>query len=232
MNTQIGEYTYLAGPGKCEHLALVGSVLSNTSVPNNVCKIWEQVNSLWNRKYTNQAILLIIQLVISLGTVVQQKNQKRKTKDKNNEKSRGFVTLPYVQGVAEPVQCILKHQEIATAVRPHRNLRNILVHPKDKVEDRSNTDCVYQIPWNIYDVSRSVNSSEHLAQEKWIWTNALVLLYFKSKDIKIRLAITWQTYKKQSKQYKSTQPNKLKLWQFSDIAHSFLLYGCEYFITM
>ena len=57
-----------------------------------------------------------------------------------------MVTLPYVRGVTEPVQRILKHHDIASAVRPHRNLREIFVHPKDKVEDKHKTDCVYQIP--------------------------------------------------------------------------------------
>jgi len=46
-----------------------------------------------------------------------------------------MVTLPYVQGVTKPVQRILKHHDIVSAVRPHRNLRQILVHPKHKVED-------------------------------------------------------------------------------------------------
>ena len=41
---------------------------------------------------------------------------------------------------------ILKHHDIASAVRPHRNLRQIQVHPKYKVEDKHKTDCVYQIP--------------------------------------------------------------------------------------
>ena len=49
------------------------------------------------------------------------------------------------QGVTEPVQRILKHHDIASAVRQHRNLRQILLHPKDKLEDKCKTDCVYQI---------------------------------------------------------------------------------------
>ena len=76
----------------------------------------------------------------------EQQSQKEKTKEKNTEKSRGMVTLPYFKGVAEPVQQMLKHHAIATSVRPHQNTRRILVHPKDKVEDRKKTDCVYQIP--------------------------------------------------------------------------------------
>ena len=57
-----------------------------------------------------------------------------------------MVTLPYVQGVTEPVQRILKHHDITSAVPTHRNIRQILVHPKDKVEDKHKTDCVYLIP--------------------------------------------------------------------------------------
>ena len=57
-----------------------------------------------------------------------------------------MVTLPYVKGVTEPIQRILKHHEIATSVRPHQNIRRILVHSKDKVGDSKKTDCVYQIP--------------------------------------------------------------------------------------
>ena len=43
-----------------------------------------------------------------------------------------MVTLLYVQGVAEPVQRILKHHDIASAVTPHSNFRQILVYPKAK----------------------------------------------------------------------------------------------------
>ena len=57
-----------------------------------------------------------------------------------------MVTLTYVQDVTELVQRILKHHDITSAVIPHRNLRQILVHPKDKVEDKHKTDCVDQIP--------------------------------------------------------------------------------------
>ena len=52
-----------------------------------------------------------------------------------------MVILPYVKGMTEPIQQILKHQEIATSVRHHQNIRRILVHPKDKVEDCKKTDC-------------------------------------------------------------------------------------------
>ena len=67
----------------------------------------------------------------------KQQSQRRKTDNKNKEKSRCIVTLPYVQEVTKPVQRILKHHGIASAVRPHRNLRQILLQPKDIVEDKA-----------------------------------------------------------------------------------------------
>ena len=77
-----------------------------------------------------------------------EKSQKEKTKerkDKNTDKSKHMVTLPYVKGVTESVQWIFKHHEITTAVKPHQNIRRILVHLKDKVEESRKTDCVHQI---------------------------------------------------------------------------------------
>ena len=54
---------------------------------------------------------------------------------------------------------------MVTAVRPRRNLRQILVHPKDKVEDKHKTDCVYQIPCkNVICVSL-VKQEEHLVPD-------------------------------------------------------------------
>ena len=35
--------------------------------------------------------------------------------------------------------------EIGTSVRPRQNIKIILVHPKHKVDDSKNTDCLYQI---------------------------------------------------------------------------------------
>ena len=79
----------------------------------------------------------------------KQQNQQRKSKEKNKEKFRCMVTL---QVVTEPVQRILKHHDVTSAVRPHRNLRQILMHPKNKVEDKHKTDCLYQIPFKTCNV--------------------------------------------------------------------------------
>ena len=39
-----------------------------------------------------------------------------------------------------------KSHDIATANRPHRTLRNFMVHPKDNVEDEEKTELIYSVP--------------------------------------------------------------------------------------
>ena len=99
------------------------------------------------RKYTTEALQESGYPKWTIRKIREKlQNQQRKSKEKTNEKSRCMVTLPYVQGVTEPVQHILKHHDTISAVRPHGNLRQIRVHPKDKVEDKHKSDCVNQIP--------------------------------------------------------------------------------------
>ena len=50
-------------------------------------------------------------------------------------KHKGMVVVPYVKGLSEAFARIMKSHGIATANRPHRTLRNFVVHPKDKVKD-------------------------------------------------------------------------------------------------
>ena len=61
-------------------------------------------------------------------------------------KSRGMVTIPYVKGLSEAFSRILKIYRICTAVRPHTTLRNLLVHPKDRISDEEKPEVVYKIP--------------------------------------------------------------------------------------
>ena len=104
----------------------------------------------------------------TIKNMKEQQSQKGKTKerkDKNTEKSKDVVTLPYVKGVTEHVQQIFKHREIATAVKLHQNIRRILVHLKDKVEDSRMTNCVYQIPCKSRSHTYIDKQGEHLEED-------------------------------------------------------------------
>ena len=59
---------------------------------------------------------------------------------------KGLVVVPYVKGLSEAFARILKSHGIATANRPHRTLRNFVVHPKDKVKDEEKTELIYCVP--------------------------------------------------------------------------------------
>ena len=67
---------------------------------------------------------------------MQSKDDKKVKKTCQKEsKNRGVVTIPYVKGLSEAFSRILKTYRICTAVRPHTTLRNMLVHPKDRIND-------------------------------------------------------------------------------------------------
>ena len=66
----------------------------------------------------------------------------RNTDDQDGQR-KPFVVLPYVRSVTEKVTRILKpHAKVAT--KPGRNLKNVLVRPKDQREKDQNSGLVYQ----------------------------------------------------------------------------------------
>jgi len=70
-------------------------------------------------------------------------NDEAKKAKHTRGKRKRMVVVPYVRGLSETFARILKSHCIATANRPHRTLRNFVVHPKDKVSDEEKTDLIY-----------------------------------------------------------------------------------------
>ena len=56
------------------------------------------------------------------------------------------MTVPYVKGLSEAFTRILKGYSISTAAKPHTTVRNILVHPKDRIGDEEKSEMIYKIP--------------------------------------------------------------------------------------
>ena len=75
-----------------------------------------------------------------------KQDKKQSTKMDNKEKAKGLVIIPYVENLSEKATRVFKRHGIATAIRPHSTLRQMLVHPKDKRDPATTTDCVYEIP--------------------------------------------------------------------------------------
>ena len=71
--------------------------------------------------------------------------QKPKPERTAENKSHGQAVLPYVAGVSERMRRIMRKYRLTAPLRPHRTLRQMLVHPKDKIEDLQKCGTVYQI---------------------------------------------------------------------------------------
>ncbi len=84
---------------------------------------------------------------------IKYKAEKTDTKTKQKEKKKeeniqGMVVLPHVKGITEQLKRVFSKYRIATSVKPHLTLRNILVYPKDKIDTLDKTGVVYKITCN------------------------------------------------------------------------------------
>ena len=73
---------------------------------------------------------------LAFNKVMDQINNKKEgktKKDKNKEeKSKIMLVLPYAHGVMERLKKVFRKHKLATSIKPHHTLQNILVHPNDK----------------------------------------------------------------------------------------------------
>ena len=77
----------------------------------------------------------------------KQQGDKRSSKpDEPRREPKALVTLPYVQGLSEPIRRMLEEADIRVRFKPNTTLRKILVKPKDPVPVERRTGIVYQIP--------------------------------------------------------------------------------------
>ena len=76
----------------------------------------------------------------------EMKNRKENNKKSSKPESRGMVTLPYVRGITERVQQVMRRHHINTPVKPYTKLRQVLVHPKDQIPPDKKCDVIYEIP--------------------------------------------------------------------------------------
>ena len=77
---------------------------------------------------------------------METKTYKKKQKQRSVQDHKATVNIPYVEGVSEAVTRVYKRYGVSTTMRPHTTTRNLLVHPKDKVNTEETAKCVYRIP--------------------------------------------------------------------------------------
>ena len=83
-----------------------------------------------------------------------KKGKKKKKKPSvDKDKPVSLVVLPYIQGLSEGLERVFKKHNIAVSMKPNQTLRNVLVHPKDKLDKFETWNCVYQIKCSNWDSS-------------------------------------------------------------------------------
>ena len=81
--------------------------------------------------------------------LVEKKRSQPKTKDtkqKQQQKAKGTVSVPYVANLSEAFTRVLKKYGVNTVLKPTNTLRQVLVKPKDKRPMMDSIGTVYNIP--------------------------------------------------------------------------------------
>ena len=78
------------------------------------------------------------------------KNKKARKRSKDNRShsttaSKGFVTIPFIKGLTEPLKRIYSQYGIKACVKPSNTLRQLLCSPKDKTKKEYISGPVYHI---------------------------------------------------------------------------------------
>ena len=70
-------------------------------------------------------------------TKPKKEERRKKQKEESDGLKKIIVIIPYIKRVSEAVEHMLRRHGIATLVRPHKILHQLLVHPKNKRSVRS-----------------------------------------------------------------------------------------------
>ena len=63
-----------------------------------------------------------------------------------NRPTKGAISMPYIQGLTEPLTRYMRAQGVMVHQKPLSKLRDLLVAPKDPVDTLDKTGVVYHIP--------------------------------------------------------------------------------------
>ena len=70
----------------------------------------------------------------------------RRREGEERENPKASIVILYVRNLSESIRRILTRYNIRTCFKPNTTLRNLLVHPKDRIPSTSKRGVVYQIP--------------------------------------------------------------------------------------
>ncbi len=76
----------------------------------------------------------------------KKKEKKTKPTHKTEDYIRNTVTIPYIRGITDRIQRTMKKHRINAAVKLHTKLRQLLAHPKDRIDMDKKCNIIYEIP--------------------------------------------------------------------------------------
>ena len=72
------------------------------------------------------------------------KQSPKKQQHRSGQDHKASVIIPYIEGASEVVATLYNRYGVSTAMRPHTTIRNLLLHPKDKVNTEETAECAYR----------------------------------------------------------------------------------------
>ena len=132
----------------------------------------------------------------------ETKTYKKKQKQRSVQDHKTTVNIPYVKDVSEAVTIVYKRYGVSTTMRPHTTIRNLLVHPKGKVNTEETAECVYRIPCKKFSIGLHWrNRGSHVRTSERSRSTGRVQIHQKHRDSLSqrrtnRLSLTMSTQKK------------------------------------
>lgn len=110
------------------------------------CVVTDQCDLISEREHINTALKACGYPDWSIQKALSKtRNNKSSDKSSVNNRRRGFVTIPYISGLTEPLRRVLKNYGISSCVKPTNTLRQLLCSPKDKSKKELVTGPIYHI---------------------------------------------------------------------------------------
>ena len=116
--------------------------------------ITEDADKIKEEEIINQALAICGYPTWALNKVKKDRETRKqaattnKPSNTSQDQNKGLVVVPYVEGVSERISRVFKKHGFSTALKPHRTLRSMVVHPKDKRDHKQSAELVYEIPCN------------------------------------------------------------------------------------
>ena len=83
---------------------------------------------------------------------------------KQDNDCKGYVTIPYIKGISEPISRILSSVGVRPAMKPTNTLKQSLVRPKDRDNTLDQSGVVYQITYEDCPAQYVGQTGRHLRE--------------------------------------------------------------------